>query len=165
MQVVIQRFPRQNGDKQPMFVDVVQNVYGPNGSIPSAVRAYLVEDEIAQIGAEDMNWSVFLSRAVEPTFKFFVGFMHGQFGAMIDERRDDPFNGIRPRIVQRTVKVVDSVSHQNSKIIECRRICELMYKSFCTELRMYLNPGGITFMKRENACFDITDMSVGPLNL
>ena len=38
---------RQNGDKQPMFVDVVQNVYRPNGVIPSAIRAYLVKEEVA----------------------------------------------------------------------------------------------------------------------
>ncbi len=51
--------------------------YGPNGVIPSFVRAYLVKKEIAQVGAlQVMNCGVFLlPGAIEPTFtKFFEGF-------------------------------------------------------------------------------------------
>ena len=146
-----------------MFVDVVQNVYRPNGVIPSAIRAYLVKEEVAEFGAEAMNYGRF-ARVFEPTFKFFDGLAHREFGAF-SKNRGYPLDRLSPSVVQSTIKVVDSISQQECEIIECRRICELMYKAFGSGLRVNLNSGSITFMKSENACFDIADMTIGPLNL
>jgi hypothetical protein len=156
---------RQNRDKKPMFVDVVQNMYGPNGVIPSAIRAYVIKDKIAKGRAQVMNCGVFLSGAIEPTFKFFDGLSNRKFCAVTDDFRNHLLDGLEPRIVQSAIKVVDDISDQEGKVVERFKICELMYKAFCSELRVNLDPGSVSFMKRSDACFDIVDMSIGPFDL
>lgn len=153
----------QNGDKQPMFVGVVQNVYGPDGVIPSAIRTYLVEEETREFGAEVANCGLFAG-LFEPTFKLLVGLTNGEFGAGLTKSRKRLFNRLEPCIVQSAVKIVDNISQYKGDFIESRRVCELMYKAFGSELRVNLNPGSIGFLKRENACFDVCDMLIGPLD-
>jgi hypothetical protein len=148
-----------------MFVDVVQNVYGPDGVIPSTIRAYLVKEEFAQGGAKFMDRGVFFSRRLEPTFKFFGLFSNGKLGVITKDGGNQPLRGFEPRIVQSAVEIVENVSDHEGEVEERFRICELMYKSFCSELRVNLSPGGIGFMKRENACFDIADVMLGPFGL
>jgi hypothetical protein len=59
---------------------------------------------------------------------------------------------------------VDSISQHEREISESFRICELMYEAFRSEFRVILGSGGVTIMKRKDACFDVSDMLVGPLN-
>ena len=155
---------RQDRDKKPMFVDVVQNVYGPNGVIPSAIRAYLVKEEFTQVGAKFMDRGVFISRSLEPTFKFFELFSNGKLGALTKDGGNQPLSRFEPRIVQSAIEIVENISDHEGEVEERLRICELMYKSFCSELRVNLNSGGIGIMKRSDACFDIADVSIGPID-
>jgi hypothetical protein len=155
-----------------MFVGVAQNVYGPNGIMPSAVRAYLVEEEIREFGAKAVDCrllGVVFGGLSEPTFKFFDGLAHRKFNAAFDsvilkKNRKHPLDRLEPGIVQSAIKVVNSVSHHKGKISQVGRVCELMYKSFCSEFRVNLYPSGITFMKHEDACFDVVDMLIGPFD-
>lgn len=155
----------QNRDKQPMFVGTVQSVYGPNGMIPSAIRVYLVEEETAESGAEVMECGPIFARVFEPTFKFFDGLAHGELGLVSNKGGNHPLNCLEPGIVQGAIKVVNSVSHHKGELLESRRICELMYEAFCPRVRVNLNDGGICVMKRDDACFNIADMLIGPLDL
>jgi hypothetical protein len=156
---------RQNRDKQPMFVDIVQSVYGPNGVIPSAIRAYLVKEEIAQVGIESMDGGVFLSRSMEPTFKLFDLFSNGELGSVRKNFRDKSLGGLVPNMIQSTIKVVEGIPNHEGQIIKDFGICELMYESFRTKFRVNLDSGGFRFMKRHDACFDVLDMSIGPFDL
>jgi hypothetical protein len=146
-----------------MFVDNIQNVYGPNGVIPSTVRAYLVEEEVREFRAEVMYCGWFAG-AFEPTFKFFELLAHREFGATFSEIGKNPLNRLEPRIVQSAIKVVDNVSHHQGNVSESCRIGKLMYHAFCSELRVNFNPENIGFMKRKNTCVDVIDMLIGPFN-
>ena len=155
----------KNWDEQSVFVSVVQNVYGPNGVIPSTVRAYLIEDEFGEPGAEVINCGMLFAGIFKPTFNLFVGLANGKFSSIVNERRDKGFDGLSPRIVQSTTKIVNRVCREKGDVVDCCGIGKLVYQNFCSELRISLDSGGITFMKFENSCIDVSSVMLGPLNL
>jgi hypothetical protein len=159
---ITSNYAGEDGNKQLMFVDDFPNVYGPDGPIPSTVRAYVVQDEIKEFRAEDLNTGMLFAGIVEPTFKLFIGFPRGKFCAV--KLGDHQRNRLEPCIVQSAIKVVDGISKDEGEIIEKRRICELMYQDFCSKVRVDFNSGSIGLKKRSDACFDIADMLVGPLD-
>jgi hypothetical protein len=113
-----------------MFVDVIENVYGPDGRIPSLVRAYLVEEKVAEFGAEIVDDGLIFLGFRKPTFKLFINLAHRQLSAITDDSRDELSRRLPPRIVQSAIQVVNCVSKEDSEIIEKRRVCELMYEAF-----------------------------------
>ena len=126
----------QNRYKQPMFVNVVQNVYGPNGVIPSLVRAYLIQDEVAEFRAEAIDRGLF-SSLLKPTFKFCDLFSDRKLSPFIHDGRNKIPRHVVPRIVESAIKVVDNISQSDSEIVKCRSICQIMYKSVCSEFRVF----------------------------
>jgi hypothetical protein len=60
---------------------------------------------------------------------------------------------------------VDRIPNHDGEVIERFRICELMYQAFRSEFRVILDSGSISFMKRDDACFDVADMLIGPFDL
>jgi len=132
--------------------------------IPSAIRAYLIQEKITEGGTEAMDCGCLFARAFEPTFKLFDGLAHRKFSALTVDRRNEPFCCAPPHIVQSAIQIVDCIPQHDGEIPESFRVCELMYEAFCAELRVNLNTGSITVMKSDDACFNIADMLVGTLN-
>lgn len=149
----------QNGDKQPMFVSVVEIVNGPDGIIPSFARLYCVEHE----PEEFRGGSVYFNMS-QKTFQFFHAFADGEFRPVILKGRNDSLDGLQPRIVEGGFKVMNSIPNHECEIVEGFRIAKSVGESLSSVLWVNLNNSGVSFIKRSDAPFDIADMFIGPLN-
>jgi hypothetical protein len=149
----------KNGDKEPMFVSDVQSVNGPDGMIPSLVRAYLVTYE----PKERRGNNIFVGVS-EPSIKFFDGLSYGEFCSLGDESRSKSFDSFEPDIIEGAIKVVDGVSYHQGDVIEGSGISKIMLKNFATRLLVSLNSNGIGIVKRADTCFDVVDVMIGPFD-
>lgn len=146
----------KNGDKEPMFVSDVQSVDGPDGMIPSLVRAYLVTYEPKERRGKNIYVGV-----SEPSIKFFDGLSYGEF-CSLGESRSKSFDSFEPDIIEGAIKVVDGIPHHQGNVIEGTGISKIMLKNFATRLLVSLNSSGIGIVKPADASFDIADVMIGP---
>jgi len=150
----------QSGDQKPMFVSVCKVVNGPDGCIPSIMRLYLLDKESEKIGA----MSVYVPFNKLP-LKFFGGFINRKLGEVPIKRYESKrFDGLKPGIVQRAVKVVNRISDDQRDLLE-KRFAQRMAELFCTSVRANIHSGGVTVFKVGHQAFDLPDMYIGPLNL
>jgi hypothetical protein len=150
---------RKNGEKQPMFVSYVKNVNGPNSLVPSIARLYRVDHQTEEIGAG----SVYLSLH-KRTFKLIDGLAHGKFRPITDESGKQLFDGLEPSIVEGAIKIVDGIAEHQSYFTESGRIAEIVNENFATSFRINLDSRMASFVKRDDAIFDIEDVLIGPVN-
>lgn len=150
---------RQNRNKKPVLISVVEIVNGPNGVIPSLARLYRVEHEPKEGRAD----SVYMSMR-QKTFHFFDGLADGEFRPVINKRGSTLLDGFQPSIVESAFKVMDSITNHESEVIEGIDIAKSVCESLSSILRVNLNSTGISFIKRDDARFDVQDVFIGPIN-
>jgi hypothetical protein len=112
---------RQNGDKQPVFISDVEIVNGPQDSLPSHMRAYLVQHEPIKNGANYVYSSLL---ALHPSFKFVDAFADWELGSVINETGCQAGNSFEPDIVEGAIKIVDCVSEDQCRILKERGIIQ-----------------------------------------
>jgi hypothetical protein len=149
----------KNWNEKSMFVPLVKIVNLPDRVIPSVARLYLIEHKTEERWME----SVYIGLS-KRAFYFFDVLMHGEFCPVIDERGSKSSNGLQPSVVKCALKVVDGVSDHESEIVDSLSIAKRVYKSLSSMLWVNLNRTGVSFVKRDDACFDILDVIVGPFN-
>ncbi len=149
----------QHGNKKPVFVSVVEIVNGPDGVIPSLARLYRVNHKSEEIRAGFVYFSM-----LQKTLYLFDALADGELCPIVNEGGSELCNCAQPSIVEGAFEIVDSISNHKSEIIEGCDITKRVGESLSSVLRVNLNNGGISFVKRGDAPFDIGDMLIGPLN-
>lgn len=150
----------ESGNKQPMFVSVVEIVNGPDGVIPSLARLYCVKHKAVELGAENVYFGL---RKI--AFYFLDGFPDREFSPIILKGGGEPFNRLEPCIVESALQIVDGIPHDNGDIIKCLSIGEPMFKDFTAKCRVNLNSRSVAAFQLSKARFDILDVCIGPFKL
>ena len=141
-----------------MLVSVVEIVKGPNGAVASVARLYAIDYETEESRAGGVYGSL-----SQNTLNFFDGLVNRELSPIIDVLGDQLLNGLEPGIVKGTPQVMNSIAHHEREVIENSDV-QSMRESLCTVLRVELNNGSAGFMKSADACFDIANVCVSPVD-
>jgi hypothetical protein len=150
----------QNRNDESMLIPVTEIVNSPQGNIPSIVRLYFVEHEPVQVRAGNVYFSI-----RKPSFHFFGGLPHREFGPIINERRNQFLDCDQPSIVEGAFKVVECVSNHQGNVIEGMNIDESVFKELTSGCRIGIDSSSVSIVQQRNSSFDVRDVLIGPLNL
>lgn len=148
----------KHGDQEPVFVDVVDFVEGPEGKIPSLVRLYVVENDVADIGSGMLYVSLFHGNGkVLPRFMewkmdprgFYSGIPNHLTGYMI-KCGTEAMNSIAYNKRERDRKRLENLQLEDisARIVVHRNAIEIIH-------------GG----KLADAGINLVDVMVGPADL
>jgi len=151
----------QCGDKQPVFVSVCKAVNGPDSCIPSLARLYLVNDEIEEGGAGNVDVYVSASKL---SLKLWGSLVHREFSFVSNENRSESLDSFKPSVIEGTRQVVNSIADHKRNLIESGFI-QRVGQSLCAMLRVNLSNSSICLLKRVDTPFEVSDMYIGPVEL
>lgn len=144
-------------NQQPMFIDDVDFVEGPNGIIPSNVRLYYINDEIANVATRDLNFST-----THLAYKFLPRISDWEAAILGWSAASDGDNFTGHKIQSRS-KVMNCVTENKGNTFRQRRGIEYQYISTC-KIPIDANTASASFEEGGKSRVQLIDVLVGPFN-
>jgi len=160
----------KDGDQEPVFITTVEFVEGPKKAVPAFVRAYLINDELADASNGHLYGSVpallfslpanQLSLGTKGSYKFLPIVGHRESQARIS-----PTENLVDGVVQRRPEIMDCISKEKHKLgwqridrdyAECLASVRVILKAELAEIR---------FEERFPSSMKLVDVLVGPFTL
>jgi len=152
---------RNDWGQQPMLVADVEMVNNANVVVPSIVRLYLACDKPKECGAADIYFS-----PMKRVYKFIKRMPDREFSKIADGLRSEPLNSAKPRIIESTLQIVDSISDDQPELFKAlSSAAKVMFDYLIAATRIDLNGRNISIWQRGNHCLNIRDVLIGPFNL
>jgi len=152
----------QDWNQEPMLVDVVHVVKGPEGIIPSFVGLCDVHDEVA-----DCFGGLIYQSAIDGSYKILARRPEGEFGVIV-MRAESPKNDFIDRVIHRRFKVVQRIANDESEVLKRReKLRKLDPKNIVSGLSISIDPKGVeaTYCDPSNLRVEIVDVMFGPFDL
>ena len=146
--------------QEPMLVNDVEFVQGPEGVIPSVVRFYGIHDEV-----RDCFGGLMYQSALDGSYKFIPSFSKWESAMVIITPKATENNLINCN-VERPLEVVEGISdHERS--VSWKSFRFLVAKNIFPSLRGFIDNDvvEVTFLEIQNAVVKVTDVLLGPFDL
>jgi hypothetical protein len=150
----------QDWKQEPVFVEDVEIVQGPEGAIPSLVRFYGIHDEVG-----DCFGGLMYQSAFDGSYKFIPGFSKWESSEVIVTSQPTKNNLVNCNI-KRSLEIMEGISNDESNVIG-KRLSLLEMKNVISALRVVLNVDSVEIgcLEGQNASVKVRDVLVGPFDL
>jgi hypothetical protein len=150
----------EHWNQKAVFISNVELVNGPDGKIPSVVGLYLIEQEFEK----SLTCNVYFS-LLKRSFQTFKCGMTREFDISVGALGSDSLKRREPRIIESAFHVMDGVSDHHSHVIgQGIHILDFIFKEFISSAGIDLDCSSASFLQRENSCFNLRDMLIGPFD-
>lgn len=149
-------------EQDPVLVDNVQIVQGPQGIIPSLVRLYDIHDEIA-----DISGCLMYQSAIDGRYKFIPRLTERKSSVVVVSVKPSKYDLINQNI-QSSLKVMQSIADDQSKVSRVRhhaRYLDLKHIVSCIRICLDKERVNCTINQEIAAGVKIQDVLIGPLDL
>lgn len=144
-----------------MFVHNVHLMKRAKIEVPSVVRFYIAENEIKESGTGGINAAL-----GQRIFKLINGRVYGKFGAQCIGG-DSYIDGLKPRIIQSGLKVVDSIPDDTCNLWQIAESGQAVMDALNSGLTVNLNSASLTLWASNEVYSlpNLRDVLIGPVDL
>jgi len=146
--------------QEPMFIENVEIVQGPQGIIPSTVRLYGIHDKLS-----DLWGGLLYQSAIDGRYHSISGFSKWE-PSMVIKVTESAENNFIDGEIKRTLQIVKGVSDDRREILR-NELEHLNLKNIISAVRIAVDAESVeaTCSEKVNKAVKIIDVLFGPFNL